>query len=125
MLTDYSQLNWKPVRDFCFVRELPVVLPGVILPGADLNRCTPVLHGIVEAIGPRVTDMQVGDRVVYEAGAGEFRIPGDDDVRIMHEEDVACVVDQPPAMRLSHGVWSEYPHDGAASGTSVEVFHGQ
>ena len=35
--------------------------------------------------------MQVGDRVAYEIHAGEFRMPGDDEVRIMYERDVAWV----------------------------------
>jgi hypothetical protein len=94
MLTDYSLLNWKPVRDFCFIRELPVTLPGLILSGIDLNRSadhSPVLYGMVEAVGPRVTLVAIGDRVAYEIGAGEFRLPGDDMVRIMYEKDVAWV----------------------------------
>ena len=87
-------LPWKPVRDLCFVRELPVEQTGLIIPGVDLNRSTdhsPVLSGIVEAIGPRVIDVKVGDTVWFEIGAGEFRVPGDDMVRIMFEEDVAWV----------------------------------
>jgi co-chaperonin GroES (HSP10) len=95
MLTDYSHLNWKPTRDLCFVRELPVEQTGLIIPGIDLNRSadhSPVLMGVVEAVGPRVTLVVVGDRVAYEIGAGEFRVPGDDEVRIMKECDVACVV---------------------------------
>ena len=87
-------LNWKPVRDLCFVRELPVEQTGLIISGIDLNRSvdhSPVLNGIVEAVGPLVTDVQAGDHVTFEIGAGEFRIPGDDMVRIMHEEDIAWV----------------------------------
>ena len=97
MLTDYSKMDWKPVRDFVFVRELSGKQEGLIIPGVDLNRSkenSPTLEGIVEGIGPRVTDVKVGDRVVYEIHAGEFRIPGDDDVRIMHERDVAGVIDE-------------------------------
>lgn len=87
-------LNWKPVRDLCFVRELPVEQTSVIIPGIDLNRSaahSPVLTGIVEAVGPHVTDVAIGDHVTFEIGSGEFRIPGDDMVRIMKEEDVAWV----------------------------------
>ena len=97
MLTNYSQLNWKPVHDLVFIRELPVTLDSVIIPGIDLNRSkenSPILYGIVEAIGPEVTDMQVGDRVAYEIHAGEFRMPGDDEVRIMYERDVAWICEQ-------------------------------
>jgi co-chaperonin GroES (HSP10) len=88
-------LPWQPVRDFCFVRELPVEQKGVIIPGIDLNRSadhSPVLYGIVEAVGLKVTDVVVGDRVAFEIGTGEFRIPGDDMVRIMYERDIAWVV---------------------------------
>jgi co-chaperonin GroES (HSP10) len=90
----HAALNWKPTRDLIFVRELPVEQTGLIIPGIDLNRSktnSPVLYGIVEGIGPRVTDVQVGDRVAYEIEAGEFRVPGDDEVRIMKEEDIAWV----------------------------------
>ncbi len=88
-------LSWKPVRDLCFVRELPVEQTGVIIPGIDLNRSpdhTKTLEGIVEAVGPRVDLVRVGDRVVYEIGAGEFRVPGDDMVRIMKECDIAGII---------------------------------
>ena len=93
-------MNWKPTRSLCFVRELPVEQAGLIVPGIDMNRSadhSPVLHGIVEAVGPQVTLMSVGDRVAYEIGAGEFRVPGDDMVRIMYEKDVAWVEPQVPA----------------------------
>jgi len=93
-------LSWKPVRDFVFVRELPVEQTGLIISGIDLNRSSdhsPVLRGLVEAIGPHVTDMQVGDHVVYEIHAGEFRVPGDDMVRIIHEADIAWVECSTPA----------------------------
>ena len=52
------------------------------------------MGGAVEAVGPRVTDVRVGDRVAFEIGSGEYRIPGDDMVRIMYEKDVAWVVTQ-------------------------------
>jgi co-chaperonin GroES (HSP10) len=87
---------WKPTRDLCFIRELPVEQKGLIIPGVDLNRSaknSPVLAGIVEAIGPKVTLVAVGDKVWYEIGSGEFRVPGDDMVRIILEEDVAMVED--------------------------------
>ena len=32
MLTNYSNLNWKPVHDLVFIRELPVTLDSVIIP---------------------------------------------------------------------------------------------
>lgn len=88
-------LPWKPVRDLCFVRELPVEQAGVIIPGIDLNRSpdhTKTLEGIVEAVGPKVDLVRVGDRVVYEIGAGEFRVPSDDMVRIMKEADIEGVL---------------------------------
>lgn len=94
--------NWKPVRDFCFVRELPVEQEGLIISPIDLNRSTDhtkFLTGRVEAVGPQVTDVQVGDLVWYEIHAGEFRIPEDDMVRIMYEADVAAVWDSSTAHR--------------------------
>ena len=91
-------LPWKPTRDLCFIREQLVEQTGLIIPGIDMNRSadhSPILYGIVEAIGPRVTDVKVGDRVAFEIGAGEFRVPADDMVRIMKEEDIAWVCDEP------------------------------
>jgi len=92
-------LPWKPVRDLCFIRELPVEQPPgtLVLSGIDLNRSpdhTKTLEGIVEAVGPKVTLVRVGDKVVYDIGAGEFRVPGDDMVRIMYERDIAGVLDE-------------------------------
>lgn len=86
--------KWKPVRDMAFIRELPVEQTGLIIAPMDLNRSrdnAPILKGIVEAIGPRVTDFKVGDTVYFEIDAGEFRIPGDDMVRIMYEGQVMYV----------------------------------
>ena len=87
-------LPWKPVGALCFVRELPVEQKGMIIAGYDLNKSvkdSPILCGIVEAVGPKVTDVKRGDRVWFEIGVGEFRMPGDDMVRIMFEEDIAAV----------------------------------
>ena len=87
-------LPWKPTRSLCFVRELPAEQTGLIIPGVDLNKSpdhSPHLQGYVEAIGPAVTDVQVGDLVWYEIGAGEYRVPGDDMVRIMYERDIVGV----------------------------------
>jgi len=88
--------NWRPTRDFVFVRELPVEQTGLIIPPIDPNRSSdlsPILTGIVEAVGPKVTELQPGDFVYYEIHAGEFRIPGDDMVRIIYEHDILGVSD--------------------------------
>jgi co-chaperonin GroES (HSP10) len=85
---------WKPVRDLVYVRELPVEQEGLIISPIDLNRSTDnttYLQGIVEAVGPKVRDLKVGDRVWFEIHAGEFRIPGDDMVRIMYEGQITGV----------------------------------
>jgi co-chaperonin GroES (HSP10) len=88
--------KWKPVRDMAFVRELPVEQTGLIVSPIDLNRSrdnTSILQGIVEAIGPQVTELAVGDRVCYEIDAGEERLPNDDMVRIMYEGQIMYVLE--------------------------------
>ena len=90
----------RPVRDLLLIREETVLPTGLIQPAVDLNRTTPWLYGIVEAVGPLVEDCRVGDRVMFPAGCGEFRVPGDDDVRIIKEEDVAGVCEPTLADRL-------------------------
>jgi co-chaperonin GroES (HSP10) len=95
---------WIPVRDLIYVRELPVEQEGLIISPVDLNTSTDntkVLQGIVEAVGPgrisektgvRITpDVKVGDKVWFEIGAGVFRMPGDDDVRLIEEKDLLAV----------------------------------
>ena len=95
---------WKPVRDLIYVRELPVEQEGLIISPVDLNTSTAntkVLQGIVEAVGPgrisektciRITpEVKVGDKVWFEIGAGVFRVPGDDLVRLIEEKDLLAV----------------------------------
>lgn len=81
----------RPVRDLLLIRELPVEQTGLVQLAGDPNRSAVWLWGDVEAVGPLVVDCRVGDRVLFPVGAGEFRVPGDDDVIIMKEEDVAGV----------------------------------
>jgi hypothetical protein len=87
-------IPWQPVRDLCFIRELPVRQTGLIVAPIDLNRSkdnTTWLQGRVEAVGPKVTTVAVGDLVWYEIEMGEFRVPGDDMVRIMYEGQIAAI----------------------------------
>lgn len=70
----------------------PVSPGGIIIPEMAMDRCD---QGIVKYIGPDVTEVKVGDYVLFSAYDGAtLRMPGNEGILIiLVEESITCAVE--------------------------------
>lgn len=82
----------KPLADRIIIKQAEAeekTRSGIILP--DEARQKP-LEGVVEAVGPKVADVKVGDTVLYGKYAHqEFDVNGDKLI-VINEPDVIAIV---------------------------------
>lgn len=85
-------MNLRPVRDLVFVRPLPqpAVVNGLEFPDAYRP---PEFAGIVRAVGPDCTDLQVRDVVLFGLRSGQEHSINEERCFVMRESDVLAVLE--------------------------------
>ena len=92
-MSDEKKMTYRPRNDFVVLRRMEIgKIKGFWMPG--MSRMGKKL--IVQAIGPKVEDLKVGDVVeaIGEPGQDIVTLPNETDLFITKEANVLCVVTQ-------------------------------
>jgi chaperonin GroES len=88
-------MNLKPINDFLIVELIEkkkVTESGIILTSADPTEAN---RGLVHAVGPKVTEVVVGEQILPNWNAGrKIKVEGID-YYMLREDDVVLVFDNP------------------------------
>jgi chaperonin GroES len=88
-------MNLKPINDFLIVELIEkkkVTESGIILTAADPTEAN---RGLVHAVGPKVTEVVVGEQILPNWNAGrKIKVEGID-YYMLREDDVVLVFDNP------------------------------
>ena len=50
--------------------------------------------GTVLEVGPKVTEVSVGDRVMFKDTFSSYQVPGQEDLLVMHEDSILLILKQ-------------------------------
>lgn len=87
-----STKKYLPRNDFVLVRiiNLGKSEKGILMPdGSQIGKKL-----VVEAIGPDIMDLKVGDSVLMSQSSDTFPLPGHNDLFAVKQEAIAMVVDE-------------------------------